>query len=217
MGALHPIINPREPETKKTIAAPWVCWLLTFPIAGPICCCEWPRTGVSAGHGKPCPTGARYIEALIYGMPRCDAPLLAVGDSASGRRLQLWLRPQPALLPWTCRRLVVVHVVILTGRSPLGDRGRQSMRCAPHLASSTPSVPRRARDGTGTGQVGGSGWLGCLRTYRPAVVLSECKATCPIMVSVNMLLLDFQHRSGIFARTHEIPLFSWPRDIGEFK
>lgn len=154
MGALHPIINPRESETKKTIAAPWVCWLLTFPIAGPICCCEWPRTGVSAGHSKPCPTGARYIEALIYGMPRCDAPLLAVGDSASGRTLQLWLRPQPALLPWTCRRLVVVHVVILTGRSPLGDRGRQSMRCAPHLASSTPSVPRRARDGTG-----GREWL----------------------------------------------------------
>lgn len=46
------------------------------------------------------------------------------------------------------------HVVILTGRSPLGDRGRQSMRCAPHLASSTPSVPRRARDGTG-----GREWL----------------------------------------------------------
>lgn len=46
----------------------------------------------------------------------------------------------------------VVHVVILAGRSPLGDRGRQSMRCAPHLASSTRSVPRRDGDGTGWGK-----------------------------------------------------------------
>jgi len=34
----HSIIN-LESETKKTIAAPWVCSLLTFPIAGPLCCC----------------------------------------------------------------------------------------------------------------------------------------------------------------------------------
>lgn len=107
------------------------------------------------------------------------------------------------------------------GRCPCRDLDRSVAlgrpRTAEHAMCPPPCLINTVGSKAGQGRDrGGSGWLGCLRTYRPAVVLSECKATCPIMVSVSMLLLDFQHRSGIFARTHKIPLFSWPRDIGEF-
>jgi hypothetical protein len=159
---------------------------------------------VSAGHSSG--REARYLEALIYGIPRCDAPLLAVEDSASGRRLQLWLDHDGGLLPVRCGRLARCGRCPCRDldRSPLGDRGRQSMRCAPPPCL-TKTVGSKA--GQGRDSIGGIGWLGCLRTCGPAVVLSECKATYPVIVSVSMLLLGFRHQLGIFARTHEIPPF----------
>lgn len=159
MGGFNSIINTRESETKKNYSRPMVLLPPHLPNCRPpfVAVSGLARTGVSAGHSSRArPTGARYIEALIYGMPRCDAPLLAVGDSASGRRLQLWLRPQPVLLPWTCRA---------AGRCPCRDLDRSVAlgrpRTAEHAMCPPPCLINTAGSmaGQGRDRMPGRRWL----------------------------------------------------------
>lgn len=155
MGALHPIINPRESETKKKYSRP-MGLLPSSPsqLPVPLCCCEWP--GQDGGIGRPQQPCSTDGSSVHRGIDLRDAEMRCT--AACCGRFCFW--KEIATVASTTTGAATMDLQA-TGRCPCRPVGRPWETADGRACDVPPTLPHRQcwfHVGTGTGQ-DGRRWL----------------------------------------------------------